>query len=102
MAWIHGRRMQPPLAEEEAGKRRPRSVHTWRCPLDHCVTGPIPDCIFWQALGGGGCEWRPVIKVGATVITPLVDSSLSESLKEERLGDDQENLKERAVQLPST
>lgn len=57
---------------------------------------------FGGGSGGGGCEWRPVIKAGATLITPLVDSSLSESLKEEHLGDDQENLKERAVQLPST
>lgn len=31
-----------------------------------------------------------VIKAGATLITPLVVSSLSESLKEEHLGDDQE------------
>ena len=47
------------------------------------------------------CEWRPQT-AGATLITLLVDSSLSESLKEEHLGDDQENLKESAVQLPST
>lgn len=59
------------------------------------------------SVGGGsrvGCVngGHRVIKAGATLITPLVDSSLSESLKEEHLGDDQENLKERAVQLPST
>lgn len=28
-------------------------MHTWCWPLDLCVIGPIPACIFWWGLGVG-------------------------------------------------
>lgn len=54
------------------------SVHTWCRPLDWCVTAPTRIVsLRGRAMNGG----HRVVKAGATLTTPLVDKSLSESLR---------------------